>query len=78
MYAAPQLTDLGSFQELTLSPTGGVIGPIGSLVSSTLSDVNHLVHQVTGQLPGVQVDDNSHIGTSGPIVIAPKITITPR
>jgi hypothetical protein len=82
VYVAPELTDLGSFQELTLgapSMQAGVIGPIGSLVTGTLSDVNHTIHGVLGQLPGVTVDDNSHVGTDGsPIVIDPKITITPR
>ena len=39
MHAAPQLTDLGSFQGLTLSSTqastGGVMGAAASLVSDT-------------------------------------------
>ena len=74
MYVAPQLTDLGSFQELTLSSiqasTGGVIGPVGSLVNNTINTVKD-------HLPFITVDDNSHIGTDYESV-DPTITITPR
>ncbi len=79
MYAAPELIELGSFQELTLGAGmhTGLIGPVGSLVNSTLSDINHTVDGLIHQLPGVGVTDNSHIGTDK-IVIDPTITITPR
>jgi hypothetical protein len=79
MYVSPQLTDLGSFQELTLGAGmhSGVLGPVGSLVNGTLSDVNGIVHGVVGQLPGVSIDDNSHAGTNG-VTVDPSITITPR
>lgn len=74
MYVAPQLTDLGSFQELTLSSiqasTGGVIGPVGSLV-------NGVIDEVKGKLPFLTVDDNSHVGTDYQRVDV-KVTITPR
>ena len=75
MYVTPQLTDLGSFQELTQSgsiqaASGGVIGPIGSLVNSVVSTVTH-------QLPWITVDDNSHVGTDY-VRVDPTITITPR
>ena len=74
MYVAPQLTDLGSFQELTLSSiqasTGGIIGPIGSLVNNT-------VNTVKDHLPWITVDDNSHVGTDYQRADV-KVTITPR
>lgn len=77
MYVAPAITDLGSFQELTLgmnAAVGGTMGPIGSL----LDTVGTAVKDGLNQLPGVSVDDNgTHVGTDG-VKVNPKITITPR
>lgn len=77
MYVSPQITDLGSFQELTRgsmqAATGGVMGPIGSLLNST----GDAFGEALDSLPGVSVDDNSRVGTDE-IVIDPSITVTPR
>lgn len=78
MYVAPALTDLGSFQELTLSAhaaTGAVMGPVGSL----LDTVGGAVKGALDALPGVALDDNAgtHIGTDN-VTVDHKIVLKPR
>lgn len=80
MYVAPTLTDLGSFQELTLGTdaTGGLLGPVGSLVDGAVGAVGDLVKGAEHKLPFTGgVDDNSHVGTNG-VDLKPHITVKPR
>ena len=93
MYVATQLTDLGSFQELTLSASlqaasggtiGSVIGTVGSLIDTTAVIVKDRVVHIE-HLTGVEITESStgtdvYAGLNGADVKSGSthITVTPR
>lgn len=76
MYVPPTITDLGSFQELTLSDPS--TGSIMATVSSLLDTAGGIVKGVVNSVPGTVDDGNGTHVSPGQVTVDHKIVVKAR